>query len=146
MSSRLRLKISFIFCRIASQHQHVVYSQIMQINQSVFSLIDVKATTNQMGNRIHIILVHNRCANRLSSWSFSNHYFLKNPICTLFKHMLTTVIGNINKSRIKLRKHIQMIIQRLNALTLQRWQYFKRNQCLIGIINVVNYPHVVVIL
>jgi len=47
---------------------------------------------------------------------FAHFHFFKGAICLLFKHMFTTVIGNIDKGRFELHQGIQVLIDRINSL------------------------------
>ena len=102
VSFRLRLKKSLIFCRIASQHQHIIYAKEIQVNQSIFCLANGEPSADKMGNSIHFIMVHDGSANAHSAGTFSNLHFLKAAICFFLEYMLGAVVGDIDKGRLKL--------------------------------------------
>ena len=97
MSAGFRFKSRFILCRITPQHQYIINTQVTEIDQRIFRIIQLEATADKMGHRIHIIFIHNSGTDTFRAGAFSHHHFFKTAICLFFEYMFAPVIGNIDK-------------------------------------------------
>src|SRR4029079_13764098 len=116
MSIGFWLKKCFIFCSIATQHQNIVYANKVEVDQSILCFPLSETSADQVRNRIHFIMVHDRRANTYCSRSFSNLYLFENAICFLLKHMFCPVISHIYIGRLEFHQWIKMIKYGINGL------------------------------
>src|ERR1035438_6112920 len=99
----------------------------MQVDQRIFRFPFSETTTDQVRNRIYLVMVHDGSADSNRSGSFSNFYFLERAIALLLEHGFTAVIGHVDKCRLELHEGVQMVIYRTYRLPLQRRKNFEGN-------------------
>ena len=104
----------------------------MEVDQCVFRFVDIKAAADKVRNRIYIIPVHDGGTDTLRSGSFTDNHFLKTAIRVFLEYVFTPVIGYIDKRRFVFHQGIEVLVQRLNALSLQGRQYLERDQGILG--------------
>lgn len=134
-------KSGLILRRIAPQYQHIVDTQVIKVDQRILGLIYAEPAADQVWNGIHTVFVHDRRTYALCTRPLAHHHFLEATIRVLFKHVFTAMIGNIDERRLIFHQWIEVLIKRLDAFSLEGWQYFKRDKGVFRLVDVVDYFH-----
>ena len=91
---------------VTAQGKNIIYFEEIQINERIFSILPVKATTNEVWNGIYIISMHYGSTDTHRSWSFSYGRFLVITRILLFIDIFLPMICYINKRGLKLHQRI----------------------------------------
>ena len=97
-----------------------------------------------MRHRINLIMVHDGGTNTYRTRTFPYFYLLESAIQLLLKHRFATVISHVYPTRFKLHQWVKMVINAINCLPFQWWQYLKRNQRILCLFYVFSNLHTVI--
>ena len=124
----LGLEMAFGFDGVATQGQHVVDAEEMQVNQRVLGFLFRKAAADEVGHGVHIKPVFNGRADAYRAGPAAHRFFLEQAVGVVAVHVLLTVISYVDKWRFKLHQRLNIREQREDVLALFRWENFKGKQ------------------
>ena len=84
-----------------------------------------------MRHHRYIVFILDGCGYGYGSRTATETVALEQPVAEVLVHVLAAVCGDIDVFRVKLPQSIYGFVQLLDACAFQRWQYFKRESCLL---------------
>src|SRR5690606_7666097 len=110
----------FIGGSIAAQSEHILYTQKMQVNQSIFRFFFAEPAADKMRNSFYFVFIHNSGANAYRARTLSYFDTFKTAVLPFFINLFRAMICNIYKAGFKFHQGIKMTVNRFDALALCR--------------------------
>ncbi len=141
MTVSFRFKVGFVFGSIPAQHQHVVDTKKAQVDQGVFRIAFAEAAADQVGDRIHIVMILQGRTDSHRTRPLAHFHLFKSAVRLFLEHGFAAVVGHIDEGGLKLHQRVKMVVNTVNGFAFERGKNFKGNQRFTGLRNVVGYFH-----
>ena len=126
ITSTNRRECLLVLCLIASEQQHVVDAQELEVNEFILNVFCRGTTTDDVWNHRQLITLLNGSGNGYRSGAPSYALALKVAVLQLPIDIFRVMGGNVDIFRIEFLQNVDGTEQRFRAVTLQGRQYFKR--------------------
>src|SRR5882762_1788409 len=118
MSVGLRNKPGFGLDGITLQHQHIVNSQELQVDQGILRLFPGEPSANDVGYRVYFIAVLNSRTDPYRPGSLSRGGFFQKPVFLFLIDVFLAMVRYVNKRRLELHQRVDVVKENLDILTL----------------------------